>query len=538
MDASHTIVVLAPRDADAHALIARIKQADAPVNEEYVPWTISNKYYTADVRFRVVSLAQWTPSVLSGIPATIFAFQRGEPYAQHVNNIAPHVEAAAPDVVLAVGLGSEPPHPDDPPEGPDAFFADAGFEYAEAAAPAAASISSTTADEDSEPGVGNLSRVIDALSTIMWPSMQRAAGSNKPPTLGQQIAMLDEGDLEGLDAGELDADLDEEQTLAALMADQPVPLPRAQARATQMAALERWLLENEDLYEREGAEGHDDDASTAAGDDALGQDNSYTREQSAFTSELAASLGTSRDPWAPRFSADATPVAETPPSRGFDDDFSAFVSAPAISVLSESSADPQVPSLSPTASMNIPAFSTSPLPESSSAGFLAPMRTGGSLHSLSSFGQDEIIDDATGWMALSETGSHFGDNSLRADLSELGDESSSHLAPGHSFEPGFSPFRPTRSLSDPLEDDPLDFGLPPAPAPAGVASSSIPGVRGVGAGEADVRDARAAFDLVDVLGALASVREGVQGLDDERARRDAAARFASEFVYGRIGDEA
>ena len=53
-----------------------------------------------------------------------------------------------------------------------------------------------------------------------------------------------------------------------------------------------------------------------------------------------------------------------------------------------------------------------------------------------------------------------------------------------------------------------------------------------------MRDSRAAFDLVDVLGALASVREGVQGLDDERARRDAAARFASEFVFGRMGDEA
>lgn len=55
-----------------------IKQADPPANEEYIPWTIANKYYTADVRFRVVSLAQWTPAVLSGVPAAIFAFQRGE----------------------------------------------------------------------------------------------------------------------------------------------------------------------------------------------------------------------------------------------------------------------------------------------------------------------------------------------------------------------------------------------------------------------------------------------------------------------------
>ena len=30
MDASHTIVVLAPRDADAHALIARMRAPDIP----------------------------------------------------------------------------------------------------------------------------------------------------------------------------------------------------------------------------------------------------------------------------------------------------------------------------------------------------------------------------------------------------------------------------------------------------------------------------------------------------------------------------
>lgn len=349
--------------------------------------------------------------------------------------------------------------------------------------------------------------------------------------------MLGDGDMERLDVDELGADLDEEQTLAALLADQPLPFPR---RAAQMAALERWLLENEDLHDHEGAQERDEDLSTT-GDDALAQqDGSFTHEQSAFANELAASLpaesypatGPLRDPWAPRFSADATPVAEHPPSRGFDDDFSAFVSAPAISVLSESSVDPQVPSLSPFTSAN----TKSPLPESTSAGFLAPMRTGGSLHSLSSFGPDEIIDDATGWMALSETGSHIGDVSLRHDFSDLGGGSSSHLAPGHAFEPSFSPFRPTRSLSDPLEDDLQDFGF--LPGPPGVTSPRMSGAGGRGVGEADVRDPRAPFDLMDMLGALASMRDGVQGLDDEHARRDAAARFASEFVFGRMDDPA
>ena len=67
-----------PTSPGASDAKAGIKQTDELPNEEYVPWTIANKYYTADVRFRVVSLAQWTPSVLAGVPATIFAFQRGE----------------------------------------------------------------------------------------------------------------------------------------------------------------------------------------------------------------------------------------------------------------------------------------------------------------------------------------------------------------------------------------------------------------------------------------------------------------------------
>lgn len=39
-----------------------------------VPWTIQNKYYTADVHFKVVPVEDWVHSHLEGVPALIYAF--------------------------------------------------------------------------------------------------------------------------------------------------------------------------------------------------------------------------------------------------------------------------------------------------------------------------------------------------------------------------------------------------------------------------------------------------------------------------------
>ena len=52
-----------------------------------------------------------------------------QPYAEHVFALQNGLSRFEPEVALAIALGHEPPHHNDPPEGPDSFLADHGFEY-------------------------------------------------------------------------------------------------------------------------------------------------------------------------------------------------------------------------------------------------------------------------------------------------------------------------------------------------------------------------------------------------------------------------
>jgi hypothetical protein len=45
------------------------------------------------------------------------------------------------------------------------------------------------------------------------------------------------------------------------------------------------------------------------------------------------------------------------------------------------------------------------------------------------------------------------------------------------------------------------------------------------------------FDLPNILSALQTVREDVAGIEDEAERRATTARFASEFVFKRMGED-
>lgn len=42
-----------------------------------IPWTISNKYYTADVHFKLVSYGALAPDAPQNIPAVIYVWERG-----------------------------------------------------------------------------------------------------------------------------------------------------------------------------------------------------------------------------------------------------------------------------------------------------------------------------------------------------------------------------------------------------------------------------------------------------------------------------
>jgi len=70
---------------------------------------------------------------------------------------------------------------------------------------------------------------------------------------------------------------------------------------------------------------------------------------------------------------------------------------------------------------------------------------------------------------------------------------------------------------------------PPPPAPPGGSSSSQPKAA---ADQPRREDYEQAFDLSSALGALQSMRDEIQGMTDEKARRRAAARVALGLVHG------
>lgn len=52
--------------------------ADLPPSTVDIPWTIKNKYYSADVHFHLVEYAYWDPQLAFRVPAIIFVWARGQ----------------------------------------------------------------------------------------------------------------------------------------------------------------------------------------------------------------------------------------------------------------------------------------------------------------------------------------------------------------------------------------------------------------------------------------------------------------------------
>ena len=48
-----------------------------PTNVD-IPWTIKNKYYSANVHFHLVEYAYWDPQLALRVPAIIFVWTRGQ----------------------------------------------------------------------------------------------------------------------------------------------------------------------------------------------------------------------------------------------------------------------------------------------------------------------------------------------------------------------------------------------------------------------------------------------------------------------------
>ena len=43
-----------------------------------IPWTITNKYYTANVHFEAHEVRAWSTLLADGVPAVIFLWAQGE----------------------------------------------------------------------------------------------------------------------------------------------------------------------------------------------------------------------------------------------------------------------------------------------------------------------------------------------------------------------------------------------------------------------------------------------------------------------------
>lgn len=75
---SHSV----PRDeedkTDTQASKEETAEETVTKDRDLVPWTITNKYYTADVHFQLADWHNPAPSLKSGIPAIVVIWEKGE----------------------------------------------------------------------------------------------------------------------------------------------------------------------------------------------------------------------------------------------------------------------------------------------------------------------------------------------------------------------------------------------------------------------------------------------------------------------------
>ena len=394
-----------------------------------------------------------------------------------------------PEVALAIALGSEPPHHDDPPEGPDSFLADNGFEYIDGertrhlkkTADRDDDQADTDRGEGDEEDLPGLPRVVDALSTIMWPSMIRRGRDNGDRAHKGNVAPL----TSPFDFDVLHTEEGEEEILAALMeadaAEAGVPLTRASRMQTEMASLERWLIENEEMHEAELGRSMISSSPTGVDEDGNDDEDENENENDVdVVLQVPALRATSGDPWLSHDNSAPPTTQREGAAPGFDDDFSAFVSAPPVSVSSAAAASASAPKVTPAAPGAHGLLDAS-------AQMLLPSHTGGSYRSLrsaTSGGNLDFDDDHAGYEAL--------------------DDRSSFFSTEHEFAEAEADLR-------------------------------TPGGRGLGGEQVGLTDTHAQFDLTDILASLQTMREDVAGIEDEAVRRATTARFASEFVFQRMG---
>ena len=374
-------------------------------------------------------------------------------------------------------------------------------------------------------GIPGLPRVIDALSTIMWPSLVQSDTTRKRKSRARDLigwALEEEAD-DGLraliaDPSASSASSDPANSIAAAAAQRKSRMQR------EMEELERWLEDEETGSGMKYGRAHPEGTSVTP---PAALEKAEDEEARIWISSAPVS---SAEGWEDMMTP---PAIRTPrpdddhhgdslSEHGFEDDFADFVSA---------TSDPHL-------HVSGRAFGPTDdrlLEVNYDVERLTPMHTGlsyRSLASMSDFGGDDSMfvtqdgeygtlndeddPDLPSRAEILETSRRiFG----AAAFSPVSDTSSSHTAEpsASTIVAGDSSSATAASARAPLQ-------------PAASADSSLDLSMGSEEGEAD--ESFAAFDLSRVFSALQGMKEEIAGMENEDERRRAAARVALGLVYG------
>jgi hypothetical protein len=470
----------------------------------HIPWTLRNKYYSADLHFALSKPTGWRVEDVAGAPALIYVWSDGtvkkntpfdlpsadspdtrfpQPYRRELARLASDLSRAKidPEITLAVRVppASDAPSAQEEDDADDAddddtFAASHGFEYVDGRPdrvpddtgihPHAYSLSLFQSPTQLNPttDIPTLPRVLDALGTVMWPSMQRAPGRS-----AARSSRLPTADLLALDED------DEQHALAALLRNSSGD---EDALVKGLQELERWLESDED---------HDDEHD----------------EHDRWTM-----TGEEEEP--------RTPLASAPKS-GFDDDFAAFVSAPPPSARPTGPRTGSAPQIARVATedwpsgSNVPSISLSPAAGTGTSSHDAPFTHAfGSTFDFDAAGRSPVPTHPHGASIDDE------DEGLHADTDGAWTALGSASDLGSTLVTGAPPHHD-----------------PDLPTPAEVAETSAR-IFGADNDDNDGAPGGPGFDLSRVLGALEGMKAEIARMPDDEARRRAAARVALGLAQG------
>ncbi|KAI0632411.1 hypothetical protein C8Q77DRAFT_1060132 [Trametes polyzona] len=548
LSASHAASVeRASESAAAVSVYTTIGGSQNPLSagsSSSIPWTIVNKYYTADVHFETHEFEHFRTHHAIGVPAVIYVWAHGEPYKDHIPEIAQKIKHYDPEVSLAVrfqgdSLSAPTTSPSAEDDGLDEFLSSHGFEFVEgerAYRRPTQDLDRHSDDEDS--GIPGLPRVIDALSTIMWPSLVQSQATRQRKSRARELlgwALEEEAD-DGLRALIADPSASSADSTAAIAA--AATSARKSRMQREMEELERWLEDEETSsgarYSRDRKDGTTPEGGNRTG---LSEDEDV-RAREWVTSAPVSSVEGWEDMLTPPTIRTPRPddehhVTSDGVEHGFEDDFADFVSATSDLHLSN-------PSHGFGLGHGLGHGEDRLLEVNYDVARLTPMHTGASYRSLASisdFGGEEgmfVGRESLGGAGYGALGDEDGDGENDPDLPSRAEilETSRKLFGAAAFAPPPEPISASSSAA--AQSSPLQ-----AREPSNITNVTSSGVsaadRSLDSEEGDDGDedhSFAPFDLSRVFSALQGMKAEIAGMEDEEERRRAAARVALGLVYG------